>query len=149
MAGAYSFLDVHSSIVGPGGGAILSEGGVAEEGITVAMRDPKNVMTIGADGTPMHSLHASKGGTATVHLQKTSPLNAVLKGMYDFQTTTAAFHGRNVISISNPVSRDEATLQAVAFQKVPDFVNATDAGMMEWVFDVGIVDVTLGTGASY
>ena len=67
----YSFLDFSASIVGPGGAFDLGYGsGNAEEGVTVAMLEAKNTMTIGADGTPMHSLHAGKSGTITVTLLK-------------------------------------------------------------------------------
>ena len=149
MSGAYSFLDVQCAMTGPGGTFSLSEGGVAEEGITVAMRDAKNTMVIGADGTPMHSLHAGKGGTVTLRLQKTSPINELLMDLYNFQTTSSAFHARNVFTIANPVTGDAITARACAFQKLPDNVNATEAGTMEWVFDAGVIDQILGSGAVY
>lgn len=148
-AGSYSFLDVLCDMVGPGGNIPLSEGGVADEGISIAMRDAKNTVVYGADGTPMHSLHAAKGGTVTVRLQKTSPLNAVLMDFYNYQTTSAAFHGRNAFAIANPVSGDAITARACAFQKVPDINYATEAGTHEWVFDAGIIDHILGVGAAY
>lgn len=149
MAGVYSFLDCQCAMTGPGGTFSLSEGGVAEEGITVAMRDAKNTMVIGADGTPMHSLHAGKGGTVTLRLQKTSPINELLMDLYNFQTTSSAFHARNVFTIANPVTGDAITAQACAFQKLPDNVNSTEAGTMEWVFDAGVIDQILGSGAVY
>lgn len=148
-AGSYSFLDVHCAIVGPGGAFTISEGGIAEEGITVAMRDPKNTMSIGADGTPMHSLHASDGATFTVRVQKTSPINALLDAMYRYQKGSSAFWGRNVMTIANPVAGDAITGRACAFQKAPDYTNATDGGMNEWVFDVGRKTGSLGDGLAY
>ncbi|MDE9496171.1 DUF3277 family protein, partial [Xenorhabdus bovienii] len=80
----YSFIDVSASIVGVGGMVDLGNGAaVSEEGITVAMAEAKNTMTLGADGEVMHSLHAGKAGTITVTLLKTSPANAKLMLMYN------------------------------------------------------------------
>lgn len=143
--GTYSFLDVQASILGPGGSFSLGNGaGVAEEGITTAMGEDKNTMVTGADGTPMHSLHASKSGTVTVRLLKTSPTNAKLNSMYNLQTTTAAAHGLNVIVITNPVNGDVITCTMCAFKKHPDQVQAKDANTNEWVFDAGYIDTSLG-----
>lgn len=140
----YSFLDVQASIVGPGGAFSLGSGaGNAEEGITVEMTEDKNTMTIGADGTPMHSLHAGKGGSVTVRLLKTSPVNNSLANMYALQTASSALHGSNVLVIKNSVSGDQITCRAVAFKKLPAQNNAKEAGMNEWTFDAGIVDMTL------
>lgn len=143
----YSFLDVQASITGPGGAFSLGSGaGNAEEGISVAMVDDKNTMTIGADGSPMHNLHASKAATISVKLLKTSPVNQKLSQMYALQTTSSGLHGQNVITISNPALGDAITAVYCAFKKLPDNINAKDGGMMDWVFDAGIVDTTLGGG---
>lgn len=147
--GVYSFLDVRASITGPGVAASLgSDAGVAEEGITVAMVGDKNTLVTGADGTPMHSLHASKAATYTVRLLKTSPINRILMGAYNFQTNGgSANHGQNTITISNTQTGDRMTGRFCAFKKVPDIVYAVEGGMNEWVFDVGKSDPLLGSGA--
>ena len=143
--GTYSFLDVNAAIVGPGGAFNLGAGAaVADEGITTAMSEDKNTMTTGADGTPMHSLHASKSGTVTVRLLKTSPTNAKLSQMYNLQTTTSAAHGLNVLTVTNPTNGDVITCTMCAFKKHPDQVQAKDAGNNEWVFDAGYIDTSLG-----
>lgn len=145
MGRAYSFLDVQATIVGPGGSFNLGNGsGSAEEGITVEMAEDKNNMTIGADGTPMHSLHAGKGGTVTVRLLKTSPVNAQLQAMYDVQSTSSALWGQNVISINNTASGDNTGCRYVAFKKMPNNTYAKDGGTNEWVFDAGAIDQILG-----
>ncbi len=145
--GTYSFLDVQASITGPGGSFQLGAGNAnAEEGITVAMSGDKNTMTIGADGKPMHSLHADKSGMITVRLLKTSPANAKLSALYDLQTISSSAHGQNVISIRNPVSGDLITAQECAFKKLPDVNYGKEAGIQEWVFDAGVIDTTLGGG---
>ncbi len=145
--GAYSFLDVNAAIVGPGGSFSIGSGaGAAEEGISVAMTEDKNTMVTGADGTPMHSLHASKSGTVTVRLLKTSPTNAKLSMMYSMQTASAAAHGLNTITIANPISGDSITCVMCAFKKFPDNAYAKEAGHYEWVFDAGIIDTSLGGG---
>ena len=139
----YSFLDVHATIAGPGGVVSLGNGaGAAEEGITVEMAEDKSTMTIGADGTPMHSLHAGKSGHVTVRLLKTSPTNNNLSLMYAVQTASGALHGSNVIAIKNSLG-DTITARAVAFKKFPTQTNAKEGGMVEWTFDAGIVDMSL------
>lgn len=142
----YSFLDVHASIVGPGGSFSLGSGSAnAEEGIDVDMIEDKDTLTIGADGTPMHSLHAGKGANVIIRLLKTSPVNAQLSQLYNIQTLSSATHGQNVISISNLASGDSIVAQAVAFKKQPKVTYAKEGGMMEWEFSAGIVDESLGT----
>ncbi len=144
----YSFLDVQASIVGPGGAFSLGSGvGAAEEGITVAPTEDINTMTIGADGTSMHSLHANKSGSVTINLLKTSPVNKQLAQLYAFQTASGANHGRNTISVGNSQTGDVITCQQVAFQKHPDIVYAKEGRFNSWTFHAGIIDRTLGAGA--
>lgn len=143
----YSFLDVVAAITGPGGTINLaSESGSAQEGITVEMAEDKNVMTVGADGSVMHSLLATKAGTATVRLLKTSPVNAVLQLMYNLQTQSSATHGRNMITIRDIARGDTVTLAKVAFKKAAALNYAREGGDNEWLFDVGVVTTVLGTG---
>ncbi len=140
----YSFLDVQASIVGPGGSFSIGSGaGAAEEGITVEMSEDKNTMVMGADGTPMHSLHGGKGATVTVRLLKTSPVNANLSQMYALQTESSSLHGANVLVIKNNVTGDQITCRACAFKKFPTQTYAKEGGMIEWTFDAGIVDQSL------
>lgn len=141
----YSFEDVHISIAGPGGVVALGAGsGVADEGITIEMSGDKNTMTGGADGAVMHSLHASKMGKITVRLLKTSPTNSILQTMYNFQTSSSEFHGRNVITAQNTVSGDTSTGREAAFTRMPNIVYAKEGGTVDWVFDVGQIDGFLG-----
>lgn len=141
----YSFLDVVASLVGPGGAVNLGQGAAAsEEGITVDPAEDIDTMTIGADGTPMHSLHANKSGTVTVRLLKTSPVNQKLMQMYAFQTASGSNHGQNTISIGNTSTQDSITCQQVAFKRAPTIAYAKEGGMNEWVFNAGIIDRTLG-----
>jgi hypothetical protein len=143
----YSFLDTQVAITGPGGSINLGAGAaVSEEGITVEPTEDINTMTIAADGTPMHSLHANKSGTITVRLLKTSPVNQQLSLMYAFQTASGANHGQNTISIANSQTQDVITCQIVAFRKAPAITYAKEAGMNEWTFQAGIIDRTLGSG---
>lgn len=145
--GSYSFLDCAASIAGPGGAFQLGSGsGNTEEGITTAMVEDKNTMTIGADGSVMHSLHGGKGGTVTVRLLKTSPVNAQLSEMYNFQAKSSASWGQNTITIRDIARGDTITCQLCAFKKHPDVTYAKDGGTNEWTFDAGIIDHQLGTG---
>jgi len=144
---AYSFVDTVATIAGPGGVISLGAGsGAAEEGITIDQAEDKDRMTVGADGTVMHSLHADKSGTFTVRLLKTSPVNAQLQAMYDIQTTSSALWGINVIALSQLSMGDNVTGRAAAFRKQSPLTYAKDATMNEWAFNVGLIDRILGAG---
>ncbi|MHB9327425.1 DUF3277 family protein [Phytobacter ursingii] len=141
----YSFLDVSATLAGPTGSVDVGYGSAnAEEGITVTMTEAKNTMTIGADGEVMHSLHASKSGTITVTLLKTSPVNKKLSLAYNAQSLSSALWGNNVIVIRNRASGDITTARAVAFQKQPDYANPKVGTIVSWVFDCGKIDQSLG-----
>lgn len=142
----YSFADVQATIIGPGGTVPLGAGsGSAEEGITVEFSEETDTMSIGADGTAMHSLHASKAGRITVRLQKTSPTNYMLTQLYNYQRTSSLFFGQNILEISNPITGDNYTCQQVAFARYPNNNYAKEAGMIEWEFNAGIIDPQLGS----
>ena len=99
MSKTYSFLDVNASFAGPTGAFGLT-GGAAEEGITITMREDKNMMVIGADGSVQHSLRADKSATITIRLLKNSPTNALLSGQYNLQQSSSTIWGQNVINIA-------------------------------------------------
>jgi len=142
----YSFSDVQATIIGPGGTVPLGAGsGNAEEGITVEFIEETDTMNIGADGTAMHSLHASKAGRITVRLQKTSPTNYLLTQLYNYQRTSSLFFGQNILNITNPITGDNYTCQQVAFARYPTNQYAKEAGMIEWEFNAGVIDPSLGS----
>ncbi len=143
----YSFLDFSMTISGPGGSISLGNvAGDAKEGVTFEAVEDVNKMTIGAGGDAMHSLIASKGGKATVRLLKTSPTNGLLMAMLSFQRTSSANWGQNKVAASDVVRGDQYSCQQVAFAKVPSNTYAQEAGMIEWNFDIGIMDQALATG---
>lgn len=148
MAGnTYSFLDVQAAITGPGGAFSLGAGaGVAEEGITVSFIEEKDTMVPGASGEAMHSLNASKAARITVRLLKTSPTNALLSAMYNFQANGAATWGQNTIVVSDVARGDVITAQQAAFAKQPDISYSKEGAMNEWTFNCGICDELLGVG---
>ena len=144
---AYSFLDVTATIEGPGGSINFgANSGTAEEGITIESANDKNTVTMGADGSGMHSLSADESSTVTVHLLKTSPVNAQLSQMYNLQTASSATHGRNTITVRDAARGDSITLQQCAFKKRPSVEYAKEAKMMEWVFDAIKTNTILGVG---
>ena len=146
MANTYSFKDVSASLAGPTGTANLGYGAaISEEGITIDMGCDKNTMHIGADGTPMHSLHADKSGVVTIRTLKTSPTNAILQAMYDAQQISSILWGQNVIVVRENQSGDITTAQFCAFKKKPNLKYAKDADVLEWQFDAGTIDTVLGT----
>jgi hypothetical protein len=145
--GTYSFLNVQATLVGIGGNIQLGAGAaVAEEGITITMKEEKNVQTIGADGSGMNSLNASKAGKISIRLLQTSPINAKLSSMYAIQTASSAAHGLNVISVRDPVSGDSIVATQCAFSKFPTLTYAKNGTMREWEFDAITIDTSLGGG---
>lgn len=146
QSNTYSFLNVQATIVGPGGSFNIGQGaGVSEEGITIDMVDDKDAMTIGADGIGMHSLRASKAGTMTVRLLKTSPQNSKLMAMYDLQSLDSTLWGQNVITVTDTGGSDNTTGRGVAFTKKPSIVYSKDGQMLEWKFNCVAIDSVLGT----
>lgn len=142
----YSFLSVAAAINGPGGAFSLgSDAGAADEGISSAMVDEKDTTTPGAGGDLMHSLHASNLGTLTVRLLKTSPVNALLMAMYNFQRLAPSRWGRNTLRVVDVDRGDVCTGKQMAFTKAPDITWAKDGNTVEWVFR-GLVEELLGSG---
>lgn len=150
MANVYSFLDTQVAISGPGGSFPIGGSGTgsAEEGVSVEMLEDKSTMTIGADGTPMHSLHAGQGGRITIRLLKTSPVNSQLSAMYATQTVSSALHGQNTITLKNATLGDSITGVFCAFKKLPNLSYAKEGGVNVWEFDVGQLNMALGGGGN-
>ena len=55
------------------------DGVMTDGGITVTPAGERSKMTVGADGSVMHSLLGDKSGTVSVKLLKTSSVNAALQ----------------------------------------------------------------------
>lgn len=148
MGYAYSFLDVHAAINGPGGNFPLAgdRAGVAEEGINITPTGDKNVMLVGADGAVMHSLIADASGSVTVTLLRSSPVNRMLQGMYNFQSQSSTHWGRNTITVRDVARGDTVTCQEVAFAKAPDKVFAKEGGTVQWMFHAGKIESQIGSG---
>lgn len=143
----YSFLNVNCAISGPGGVISCgSDAGAAEEGISFSWNSEIGTLTIGAGGEAMHNLMANKSGKAVVRLLKTSPANAQLMALAQVQRQSAALYGQNTLTLTNSVSGDVISCQQVGFAKVPDINYGKEGGMLEWEFNVGIMDPALGAG---
>lgn len=144
--GTYSFLNIQATLSGPGGSfPIGSSSGNADEGISIEMLEDKDLMTVGADGSVMHSLRASNAARISIRFLKTSPVNALLSALYNFQRTSAINWGQNVLVISDVIRGDVIASAQCAFAKQANVTYAKDAGMMEWSF-LGTVDEILGVG---
>lgn len=147
MAQVYSFGDVSATLNGPNGSFQLGAGaGAAEEGITIEPSADTNVMTIGADGTGMHSLSRDTSGTVTVRLLKTSPVNAQLQNAFNAQRNSSLLWGRNSIVVRDPNRGDLVTCRQVAFGRVPTLTWAKEGGVNEWVFHSAEIVPVLGVG---
>lgn len=147
---SYSFLDNTLSIAGPGGTFTIGGQGAAntKEGYDIEYKDDKNTQTIGADGSAMNSLNASSASTLTLHLQKTSPVNAQLSSLYATQSASSALWGQNVIVHQNKVLGDQITMTNAAFKKFPKVTQDAEGAMNQWVFDIGNTFSTLGGGGT-
>ena len=137
----YSFEDTFVTIAGPGGAFSLTSG-AAEEGITITMREDKNMLLIGADGSGMHSLRADKSATITVRLLKNATNNALLSAMYNYQTRSSQYHGQNIITLISSIG-DSVICSSVAFKKQPTLVYAKDGGINEWELEAVEVNEVL------
>jgi hypothetical protein len=161
--GAYSFMDVYAVIDGPGASHMrINSAGIprnpngillggpmaasAEEGITLALQEETNTMTVGADGSVMHSLHASRSGTATFRLLKTSPYNNALMALYNFQRLQSRRWGRNTITIEDFSRGDKYVLLGCAFVRFPNNSYAKVGNTLEYEFHCAIMDPHLGIG---
>lgn len=143
----YSFLDCNCSLIGPGGSLSLGSGaGDSEEGITITRTEDKNTMTTGADGEVMHSLHGGNSGLITVRLLKTSPMNAALMEMYNYQKSTSGRWGQNQFRVSDLARGDVHSSSETAFAKVPDITYAKEGGHNDWTFHAGQLTTVLGAG---
>lgn len=141
----YSFLDVNCVLTGTGGSANLANSaGAAEEGIKITPIGEKNVMTVGADGSFMHSLLASTASKVEVSLLKTSPMNALLMAMYNVQTNVSSLHGKNVIALTILQTGEAVMLTGVAFNSIPDMEYAKEGKTVVWKFDCGKTTAVMG-----
>ncbi len=142
----YSFLDCLASLTGPGGIINLGSGsGAAKEGITIDTKEEKNAQVVGADGQIMNSLRASQAVRITVRVLKTSPVNALLSAMFNFQRQSSSVWGQNVLAVSDIARGDVTIATQVAFAKPAPITYSEDANINEWLFD-GTADTQLGTG---
>lgn len=142
----YSFLDVVASLVGPGVAVNLGNGaGPAPEGISFDPSADLDTMTIGADGSGMHTLHADKSGSFTVRLLKTSPTNKILSAAAAFQRTGGSVHGQNTLTIIDKNRGDVITGRNVAFARIPSVSYGAEAGVIEWRFNALQVDMALSS----
>lgn len=146
----YSFSDTSVVLSGPGGLITISGSGsgAAEEGVTIEMAEDKDTMTIGADGSGMHSLHAGHSGTISIRLLKTSTINQALQIMYDFQRISSANWGQNTLLFRNAVIGDIGSAIGAAFRKFPSNAYAKEGPSFEWGFNCVQIDTILGNGSA-
>ncbi len=144
----YSFSNFFVSISGPGGAFAIGgpDTGSAEEGFTVEQADDSNTLTLGADGSAANSLHSSRSGMLTVHLLKTSPINAKLSAMFSFQRQVSFNWGLNVISARDIALGDQYICSGVAFKRHANNNYSKILNILSWPFDVALLDPLLGPG---
>jgi hypothetical protein len=64
--------------------------------------------------------------------------------MYQTQTTTSLLHGQNILVITQSVTGDVYTCQAVAFVKFPGNSYSKEQNTLSWEFNAGRIEPTLG-----
>jgi hypothetical protein len=145
---AYSFLDSNATIIGPGGAFNLAGqgSGAADEGITFEFADDKGDLVMGADGSGMHQLNASKRGVCTVRFLKNSLTNFLLSAMFNVQYQTSLAWGQNIISCRNITSGDVIVLRQAAFSRHSPITYGKAGANNEWRFNAIYMDVLLGSG---
>ena len=112
-----------------------------------ALRLAPAVMTIGAGGAAMQALNAAKAGKVTIRLLKTSPVNAQLSALYNFQHEAgAAAWGQNVLTITDIARGDTYVCVQGSFVKFPDNTYNKNGNSLDWEFEFGEVDPLLGAG---
>ena len=149
FGGTYSFLDVVATLTGPGAAAVpLGNGaGIHDDGITVEFEEDQNTMTTGADGTVMNALKATRRGHCIVRVMKTSPTNAFLSLLFNFQKQSSANWGQNLIVVSDLVRGDLYRCALAAFAKYPSITWSKEGMVLnEWRFHVGDIEPLLGLG---
>jgi hypothetical protein len=153
VARTYSFPDITLSLYIPKVGDIYLGAGTGhtEGGLTIAMTEDKNTMTVGADGQVMHSLHAGVSGMVTIRLLKTATANGTISDAYHKTTVDGASHGQAKISMWD-VSRadgDFIDCTQVAFAKYADLTYGKEGGEMVWTFHCGQIKQRLGPKPVY
>lgn len=144
---AYAFANINGAITGPNGAFSFGFGaGIDDGGITAEMSDAKVVMTAGADGKPMATLHSSKLGKIVVRVQKTSPLNAFLSALYNADTSSPSQIAQNTIVVTDLGGLDVISGQSCAIEKLPNVTYGKEGPANEWSFVVGQLDMLLGGG---
>src|SRR4051812_32744086 len=102
---SYSFVNVSASISGPGGLISLGSGSAnTDDGIQIEYNAEADSMTIGLDGTPIHSLSPDKSAKITVTLSKLSSVNARLSAMFDAQRLSSSLWANNTVTIQDSAS---------------------------------------------
>ena len=66
--------------------------------------------------------------------------------LYRYQAISSAFWGRNIVTVTNPVSGDAIVATGGAFVKQSDLGYSTEGGLNVWAFEFIAIAETLGNG---
>lgn len=137
---AYSPLDVHATILGPGGVISLGWGsGLAQDGITISQSEPTNSMQTGLDGSVCHNKSESSAGTITFSFLGVSKAQSQLLKMYNLQVRVpgSLMHGKNTIVITNNATGEQIKATECAFQNISATGFKKEIDNATWTFDCG------------
>ena len=91
------------------------------------------------------STNVGNPGRAVVRLLKTSPVNAMLSLMCNFQKASPANWGANTIAFSDTNRGDVVTLTSASFKKQPTVGYNKEGPTNDWEFE-GVLTIQLAAG---
>jgi hypothetical protein len=123
----------------------ITFGGFADGSMVTAARDEDAfTKTVGADGSVARTRNANRSGKVTVRLKFTSLTNTLL--------SAAAIADASGTSVVDPLIIKDASSDVSLvhgenawIMKMPDFERGKELGMLEWVFDVPVLDIVHGS----
>ncbi len=148
ITGPYSFVQNTLTVSGPNGSFTLGgpDTAAADEGFSWSYAE--NEQAGGADGSAMNSFNANLRGKLTVRLQKVSPVNKQLSDLFSADRANLGVNwGQNVFTHRDVIRGDLIVGVQGAFTKFPNINVPKIAGTIEWEFDIGQIDASLGPGS--
>ena len=119
----------------------------ADEGFSWSFAENANEQSGGPDGSAMNSFVASRRGKLAIRLQKVSPINALLSDMYTADRANGGVTWGQLVFTHRDVVRGDLIIGSQgAYTKFPNVNAQRVGGNMDWEFDIGIINPTLGPG---
>jgi len=138
---AYSFANIVVTI----NGTPISGFGAGDDVITIEPSTAAATTQVGADGHMVASISANQGGTATLHLQQTSPSNYTLQELYNLQISQSAQFQPIQMSVQDAMGNDACTCIGGIITDMATWQRGANAVDTEWTVQFEVVRITRGT----